>query len=85
MAITELNKKQMVIVDRNVSAFVSGAFLVPYLLCLFLVAAPAFILEFSLGQFMSIGVLKAWKILPLFQGKSSKALSDQSALHYLLL
>ncbi|KAL4226709.1 Sodium- and chloride-dependent creatine transporter 1 [Mactra antiquata] len=45
-----------------------GAFLVPYLLTFFFVAAPAYIAEISLGQYMSSGTVRAWKIAPVFQG-----------------
>ena len=48
---------------------VSGAFFIPYLLCLFLAGIPLFFLEVALGQFMSRGCIQSWQICPLFQGK----------------
>ncbi|XP_053377145.1 sodium- and chloride-dependent creatine transporter 1-like isoform X2 [Mercenaria mercenaria] len=45
-----------------------GAFLVPYVLSFLLVAAPSFLAEISLGQYMSSGVVGAWKMIPVFQG-----------------
>lgn len=47
----------------------SGAFLVPYLVCLVCGGVPIFFLEIALGQFMSQGGLGVWKICPIFQGK----------------
>jgi solute carrier family 6 GABA transporter-like protein 6/8/11/12/13 len=46
-----------------------GAFLIPYFICLFIVAVPLMFMEFSIGQFTQrgpIGALK--KICPLFKG-----------------
>ncbi|RZB73474.1 sodium- and chloride-dependent glycine transporter 2-like [Asbolus verrucosus] len=45
-----------------------GAFLVPYLLMLFLCGIPLFFLETSLGQFASTGCITMFKISPLFKG-----------------
>ena len=47
----------------------TGAFLIPYTLSFFLAAAPTYIAEISLGQYMSAGVVQAWKMIPIFQGK----------------
>ncbi|XP_038054203.1 sodium- and chloride-dependent creatine transporter 1-like isoform X2 [Patiria miniata] len=45
-----------------------GAFLIPYFLCLLVSGIPMFLLEVSLGQFMSRGCIMSWQICPLFQG-----------------
>ncbi|KAJ3632214.1 hypothetical protein MTP99_009234 [Tenebrio molitor] len=45
-----------------------GAFLVPYLLMLFLCGIPLFFMESSLGQFASTGCITLFRISPLFKG-----------------
>ncbi|XP_069107592.1 sodium- and chloride-dependent glycine transporter 1-like [Argopecten irradians] len=45
-----------------------GAFLIPYVICLFVVGIPIFYLELSLGQFASLGPLKVWSINPALKG-----------------
>lgn len=45
-----------------------GAFLVPYLLMLFLCGIPLFYLELNLGQFTSVGCVSMWRMTPLLKG-----------------
>ncbi|XP_063230449.1 sodium- and chloride-dependent glycine transporter 1 [Bacillus rossius redtenbacheri] len=45
-----------------------GAFLVPYLLMLFLCGIPLFLMETTLGQFSSRGCVTVFAISPLFKG-----------------
>ena len=45
-----------------------GAFLVPYIISIFLTGIPIFFFELSLGQFGSQSPVGIWKVVPLFQG-----------------
>ncbi|KAL5011348.1 hypothetical protein ScPMuIL_009899 [Solemya velum] len=45
-----------------------GAFLIPYLICVFVGGIPLFFLEVAVGQFMGKSGLGAWNICPIFQG-----------------
>ncbi|XP_011414893.3 sodium- and chloride-dependent glycine transporter 1 [Magallana gigas] len=45
-----------------------GAFLIPYVIFLFLCGVPLFFLEISYGQFASLSPITVWKISPLFKG-----------------
>ena len=49
--------------------YFTGAFLIPYLICVFLGGIPLFFIEVALGQFMSQGGMRAWDICPVLQGK----------------
>ncbi|CAG2112286.1 unnamed protein product, partial [Medioppia subpectinata] len=46
----------------------AGAFLIPYLLLLFIIGRPMYYLELVLGQFSGRGPLKVWKCVPAFKG-----------------
>ena len=39
--------------------------MVPYFTFVLLVAVPTMLLEFSMGQFMSLGGIKVWNIMPI--------------------
>lgn len=45
-----------------------GAFLIPYIIMNFLSGVPLFLLEMSMGQFSSSGVINIWRLCPLFKG-----------------
>ncbi|XP_036319929.1 sodium-dependent nutrient amino acid transporter 1 isoform X2 [Rhagoletis pomonella] len=45
-----------------------GAFLIPYIIILFLIGKPMYYLEMVLGQFTSKGSVKIWSVCPSFLG-----------------
>lgn len=49
--------------------YIIGAFLIPYLLLLFVIGRPLYYLELILGQFSSQGPIKVWKMAPALKGK----------------
>ena len=50
-------------------SFLSGAFLIPYLICVIVGGIPLFYLEVAVGQFMGVAGVKAWNLVPIFRGK----------------
>ena len=46
----------------------TGAFLIPYFICLVIIGIPLFYLEISFGQFASLGPVKIWRINLLMKG-----------------
>jgi solute carrier family 6 amino acid transporter-like protein 5/7/9/14 len=46
-----------------------GAFLIPYLIVLFLIGKPMYYLEVCIGQFVSGGPVKVWALSPALKGK----------------
>lgn len=46
----------------------AGAFLIPFVVMLFVTGIPLVYLELSFGQFSSSGVVSVWRAAPLFQG-----------------
>lgn len=46
-----------------------GAFLIPYIVVLFLIGKPIYYMEMAMGQFVSGGPVKAWAVSPALKGK----------------
>ncbi|XP_072039489.1 sodium- and chloride-dependent glycine transporter 1-like [Amphiura filiformis] len=45
-----------------------GAFLLPYLIMLFVIVLPLVFMEVCFGQFGSLGCISSWRIAPIFKG-----------------
>jgi len=45
-----------------------GAFLIPYIVVLFVIGKPMYYLEMTLGQFASRGSIKVWDLMPILRG-----------------
>jgi len=46
-----------------------GAFIIPYIVVLFLIGKPIYYLEVCIGQFVSGGPVKVWVLSPALRGK----------------
>lgn len=62
----EVSLKKYVVLSISF-AFV-GAFLLPYILLLFLIGRPIYYLELIVGQFSGRGPIKMWKCVPALKG-----------------
>ncbi|XP_027205208.2 sodium- and chloride-dependent GABA transporter 1-like [Dermatophagoides pteronyssinus] len=45
-----------------------GAFLFPYLICIFVIGVPLFLMEVSLGQYFHAGGVSIWNQIPILKG-----------------
>jgi solute carrier family 6 amino acid transporter-like protein 5/7/9/14 len=45
-----------------------GAFLIPYMIVLFVIGKPLYFLELAVGQFSGFGPIKIWKMSPICKG-----------------
>lgn len=59
----------------------AGAFVLPFMIMLFVTGMPLFFLESAFGQYANSGVISIWKASPIFQGNSGQlSLSSLSLL-----
>jgi solute carrier family 6 amino acid transporter-like protein 5/7/9/14 len=52
-----------------------GAFLIPYIVVLFLIGKPLYYLEMAVGQFVSGGPVKVWVLSPALKGTLGPSIS----------
>ncbi|XP_071444037.1 sodium-dependent nutrient amino acid transporter 1-like [Hetaerina americana] len=45
-----------------------GAFLIPYIIVLFVIGKPIYFMEMAMGQFFSSGQVRVWEMVPAFRG-----------------
>lgn len=45
-----------------------GAFLIPYIVVLFIIGKPMYYLEMTLGQFINGSAVKVWEVTPILRG-----------------
>ena len=55
---------------RIVCVLFLGAFLVPYVIMVFLIGFPLMYLEFVFGQYGGCGIVSVWKACPTLTGKT---------------
>lgn len=50
-----------------------GAFLIPYIIVLYIIGKPFYYMEMILGQFTSRSCVKIWSLSPAFKGKRNSS------------
>jgi SNF family Na+-dependent transporter len=60
-----------VIVSSGFYYLFTGAFLIPFVVCLIFIAFPIFFLEVALGQFTARSIIHCWEACPIFKGNSN--------------
>nr|CAD7568158.1 unnamed protein product [Timema californicum] len=53
-----------------------GAFLIPYIIVLFIIGKPMYYMEMAMGQFSSYGAVKVWNISPILTGDGVNPYTD---------
>jgi SNF family Na+-dependent transporter len=64
-----------------------GAFLIPFLLFLFLLGIPLMYMELAIGQFTSRGPVQAWCMVPIARGIgiSSNIVNNYLSAYYIMI
>ncbi|KAG8226533.1 hypothetical protein J437_LFUL007874 [Ladona fulva] len=60
-----------------------GAFLIPYIIVLFVIGKPIYFMEMTLGQFCSCGQVKVWEIAPAFRVLRSDDLPEWKPIYFM--
>ena len=63
-----------------IGCYVSASFLIPYVTIFVLAGLPMFFLEMAFGQFMSLGPISVWKVLPLLYGEQFICSENQTGI-----
>ena len=63
-------KRQVCVCVHCKVYIVTGAFLIPYVICLIFMGIPLFALEISFGQFGGKGPLTIWDVNPVARGRA---------------
>lgn len=71
---SELNE---VLTFNKTLSDVGGAFVIPYIIVLFLVGKPVYYLEMVIGQFSSRSSIKAFDLCPITRGMCSRMIKMQ--------
>ncbi|XP_077980097.1 sodium- and chloride-dependent GABA transporter 1-like [Glandiceps talaboti] len=64
-----------------------GVFLIPYTICLVLLGIPMFYLEIGFGQYLQVGGLSVWEVVPVFKGVGygSATIASMLNIYYIVI
>jgi len=68
----------LVILDILIDCYVSASFLIPYMLIFVMAGLPMFFMEMAFGQFLALGPISVWRVLPLLYGEQALCSQFQS-------